>query len=394
MSTRVTQFVIKISKLCNLRCKYCYEMEELASKAAMSRDQLREMYRNIESYFAARDAADEQETEVRFIWHGGEPLLNDPERFWDTFADQKAIFGGRIKVQNLVQTNLTVLDAERLKLLREGFDSVGVSLDLFGGLRVNLAGRDSISNTMKNMDVLRKEGIQFGCITVLSRKNIGEIEKICRFYEQARVSFRLLPLFDAAYDGQLDAFNVTTHEILEAYKKVFDLWLASERGFFAIPISGHVETAIHHLLEGPRRYYNKAQWNSALLVNTNGDCYSSADPYGHADWTLGNLFTTSLGEIYASERWGKSVRNAETRLAYSCTRCKYFGSCSGLSLAEDETNCREISPEGIRMCVVERLLLEYIEARLRKLGVPDTKALALKSAAKPSSAESSALSLP
>lgn len=394
MPNRITQFVLKISKFCNLRCKYCYEMEELGLKEAMTREHLQQIYRNIESYYVARDAADGQQTEVRFIWHGGEPLLVEPQRFWETFADQKEIFGDRIKVMNLVQTNLTVLDADRIQLLREGFDSVGVSLDLFGGLRVNLAGRDSIANTMKNMDVLRKEKIPFGCITVLSRRNIDEITRICRFYEQAGLSFRLLPLFDAAYAGQLDAFNVTTMEILEAFKKVFDLWLESERGFHAIPISQHIEAVVHHLAGGPLRYYNKALWNSAMLVNTNGDCYSSADPYGNPDWTLGNLITSPLGEILAGERWGKSVATAEKRLAYNCTRCRFFGSCSGHCLVEDETNCREQSPEGIRMCVVERLLLEYIEARLRQLGLPDSTALAGKSAEKPSAAQSSALSLP
>jgi uncharacterized protein len=295
---------------------------------------------------------------------------------------------------NLVQTNLTVLDDERIRLLREGFSSVGVSLDLFGDLRVNLAGRDSTSKTLANMDVLRKEKIPFGCITVLSRRNIDQIEKIVRFYEQAGLGFRLLPLFDAAYNGQLDSFNITTMEILEAYKKVVDLWLASERGFNAVPISGHIDAVIHHLAGGPKRYYNKALWNSALLVNTNGDCYAAGDPYANPDWTLGNLFESPLGEVLSGARWEKSVASADKRLALNCTKCRFFGSCPGHCLVEEETNCREQSPEGIRICVVERMLLEYIEARLRQLGLPDPKALAGKSTERPSEAQASALSLP
>lgn len=394
MRNRITQFVVKTSKFCNLRCKYCYEMEELGSKVAMTREQHQRMYRHIESYYSARDAADGQQTEVRFIWHGGEPLLNEPQHYWDTFADQKEIFGDRFKVLNLVQTNLTVLDDARVRLLREGFNSVGVSLDLFGGLRVNIAGREAESATLRNMDVLRKEGISFGCITVLSRRNIGEITRIVRFYEQAGLSFRLLPLFDAAYPGQLDDFNVTTMEILEAFKTVFDLWLQSERGFYVIPVSQHIESVVHHLAGGPPRHYNKAAWSSAMLINTNGDCYSSGDPYGQPDWTLGNLFRSPLGDIMSGPGWQKSLANAERRLAYNCVRCKFFGSCSGHCLVEDETNCRELSPEGIRVCVVERLLLEYIETRLRQLGLPDRKALEGKTAPEPSAAESSALSVP
>ena len=207
MPNRITQFVVKISKFCNLRCRYCYEMEELGSKVSMSREQLQRLYRHIEAYYGPLDASDGVQTELRFIWHGGEPLLIEPQRFWDTFADQKEIFGER-KVMNLVQTNLTVVDDERIRLMRDGFNSVGVSVDLFGGLRVNLASRDSGPTTLRNMDVLRKEKIPFGCITVLTRKNIGDIERICRFYEKAGLSFRLLPLFDGAYEGQQDRKSV------------------------------------------------------------------------------------------------------------------------------------------------------------------------------------------
>jgi len=393
MQDRVTQFIVKISKFCNLRCRYCYEMEELGSKVSMSREQLQRIYRHVESYYARLDAEDRQRTEVRFIWHGGEPLLIDPQRYRDTFADQKEVFGDR-KVMNLVQTNLTVLDADRIRLLREGFDGVGVSLDLFGGLRVNLAGRDSGSTTLRNMDVLRKEQIPFGCITVLTRKNIAHIAAICRFYEHAGLQFRLLPLFDGAYEGQHEDFNVSSMEILEAFKKVFDLWLESERGFRVIPISQHIESVVHHLVHGNRRYYNKAAWNSALLINTNGDCYSSGDPYGDPEWTLGNLFASPLAEIMSGPRWDKSVISAEHRLAYSCMRCRFFGSCSGQPLVEDETNCREVSPEGIRVCVVERMLLEYIEARLRQLGLPDSNALQGKRIESESTDGSSALRVP
>jgi len=33
-------FVMKVSKLCNLRCTYCYEYDELANRERMSLDQL------------------------------------------------------------------------------------------------------------------------------------------------------------------------------------------------------------------------------------------------------------------------------------------------------------------------------------------------------------------
>lgn len=58
------QFVMKISKYCNLRCNYCYEYNELGNKQRMSLDLISRIFENI-----ARNA-DEFES-VSFIWHGG-----------------------------------------------------------------------------------------------------------------------------------------------------------------------------------------------------------------------------------------------------------------------------------------------------------------------------------
>src|SRR5262249_11206412 len=72
-----------------------------------------------------------------------------------------------------------------------------------------------------------------------------------------------------------------------------------------------------------------------------------------------------------SENAEKSIRALEARLAYNCTRCKYFGSCDGYPIAEDHSNCREVSPEGIRVCVLEKSLFGHIERRIREAGLVD-----------------------
>lgn len=362
---RLVQFVVKISKLCNLRCRYCYELPELGNREVMSRESLRRMYAHIRGYYEARDRADGMRTELRFIWHGGEPLLVDPQVYWDTFGDQREILGPALPSSNLMQTNLTVLDEERLRLLRDGLDGFGVSVDLFGGLRVNLADRDAEPRVLANMDELRRRGIPFGCITVLTRRNLPFVRQIFRFYERAGLAFRVLPLFSGAFDDQHAGYEVTSEQIVEAYRTLIDLWLQSDQPPSITPVDSWIDGVTHHLTPGAvPRYFSKREWNPALLVNTNGDCYSSGDPYGDPEWTLGNLFTTPLAEIMTGDRMEKSLLEAERRMAVSCTRCPYFMSCTGYPLVEEFSNCREESL-GIRVCVVERAAHEHIELRLR-----------------------------
>lgn len=370
--TRFVQFVVKVSKFCNLRCKYCYEFEELGRREAMSREQLLRMYQHIHDYYVEKDRREDQRTEVRFIWHGGEPLILEPAFYWQTFQDQRELFGDRLGLANIVQTNLTVLDEERIRLLKEGFTQVGVSVDLFGGLRVNIGGRESQPKVLENMEVLRQAGVRFACITVLTKKNLSRVKEIFRFYEKSGLGFRLLPLFDGAFDDQHEAYDVSTQEILEAYQTAVDLWMQSDRFVGANPISDHIQVVLGYLAQNtPPRYFNKREWTPTLLVNTNGDCYNYGDPYGQPAWCLGNLFTTPLGDILTSENAEKSIRALEARLAYNCTRCKYFGSCDGYPIAEDHSNCREVSPEGVRVCVLEKSLFGHIERRIREAGLVD-----------------------
>ena len=145
-NSRQVQFVIKSSKLCNLRCRYCYEFAELGDRAAMTLEQLDTMYRHIASYYRRFDF----DVEIQFVWHGGEPLLHSLDYYWQTFDRQQDIFGDRARyVTNVVQTNLTTLNQERLDLLAQGFDGVGVSIDLFGGLRTRQTGNDSVLTVLK-----------------------------------------------------------------------------------------------------------------------------------------------------------------------------------------------------------------------------------------------------
>ena len=89
---------------------------------------------------------------------------------------QEEVLHGKVSYVNSVQTNLTVLDDERIRLLRDGFHQVGVSMDLYGGLRVNTQGRDLQDRILSNMDRLRDAGVWFGRITVLHRGNVDRID--------------------------------------------------------------------------------------------------------------------------------------------------------------------------------------------------------------------------
>src|SRR5690349_9534887 len=132
MRVRNVEWVVKISKFCNLRCTYCYEFPFLSTRERISLDDLSRMFHHIAEFYK------EDPKRMDFVWHGGEPMLIEEEYYQQLLDRQHAAFDPvGVPFTNSLQTNLTLLDDERLAFLRTNyFGNIGVSLDLFGDQRV------------------------------------------------------------------------------------------------------------------------------------------------------------------------------------------------------------------------------------------------------------------
>ncbi|MEC3953925.1 radical SAM protein [Nocardia sp. CDC153] len=373
-TVRSMQIVVKVSKFCNLRCQYCYEYPELGNRAAMSRSQLATMYRALREHVLAVEERDGSGTRLEFIWHGGEPLMQ-PARFYrQTLADQREIFGERIATTNSIQTNLTMLDPERRELLTDSFDSVGVSIDVVGGLRVNAAGRDSQPRVLANLDELVAAGVPVGCISVLTARNIHAVDRIFRFFEKRRLNFRVLPLFDTGEPGQTAAFEVPVAQELSALARLIDLWLAGDvLEHPPAPLDHYVQIAAHYLADAPGPdYRDRREWLPLILVNTDGSCFTYGEPYGDPAWSIGNIFTDRIADMLAGPVFERCAVAAERRVARNCLSCPFFDACGGSLMAETEARERDEDGHGTLLCT-GRPVIAYIAEQLRGR-VPDTVA--------------------
>ncbi|MEA5571329.1 radical SAM/SPASM domain-containing protein [Calothrix sp. UHCC 0171] len=368
--TKKVQFVVKTSKHCNLRCRYCYEYAELGNKNAIALAQIEKMFTNIANYYQNLEFP----IEIEFVWHGGEPLLQKPDFYWQVFDLQKKIFNyENIRIRNGVQTNLTLLDSQRLKLLKSGFDGVGVSLDLFGGLRVYQTGIESQNKVLENIDKLTDANIDFGCISVLTKQNLDFIPEIYSFYREMNLSARILPLFKGSFENQHQGFEITAYEVLEAYKKLVDLWLADDKFVWISPIYEAIKQVIYHYSpNAPTSFYDKREWESIYIVDVDGEVYSYADAYAITH-SHGNIFNQPLAALISSSQHQKIIREAEERIQETCSQCKFFGSCSGYPIAEGNRQYNEINQDGSINCIVDKGIRQYIEYRLFEMGIIDVE---------------------
>lgn len=361
------QWVVKATKFCNLRCRYCYEFPSLDDPRHMQPDELARMFENIGDAFAGCGRR------MDFVWHGGEPLLLGEAFYRQVRELQEAHLTPRgVRFTNSVQTNLRSLKEPHLALLEGFFDHVGVSLDVFGDQRVDRRGQPVQDAILRNMQTLLDRGIRFGCITVLSRANVAQIASIYDFFLEIDTSFRLLPIYRTGYAGQQDGLALHPHEIVAAYRVAVDRWMSSSSSIQVRPIQDYITNVVRWLDRSRRRtrLYDKRGGEVVYIVDTDGSLYSNADAY---DPTLrhGNLFSDRLGDMKASAGYLRALAAAEQRMQQACSGCRYHGACSGYFCGEATPEQRHLDDQGRMGCAVAQPIQAYIEQVLYETGLAD-----------------------
>lgn len=351
------------SKLCNLRCRYCYELPLLSDRSRMSFEQIAQMFANVEAGYRELD----EPIEITFQWHGGEPLLLPPEVYRRIFQLQREAFAGsKHHIRNAIQSNFTVMDAERINLLRE-FDSVGVSLDLFTGLRVNKSGVCQEDRARENLQAVRDAGIPVGGITVLSRLNLAHMPEIYQFYRERGMAFRLLPLEKGLYSrGQ--EFEIGPRDVLDALCTIADIWLADDTPVVISPLDRYL-VLVAHANEHPENevaLHEPEKWTSVLLVDTDGSVYTYGERF---ERSLGNIFTAPLDQIFAGSKFQEATEAIHARMRATCPRCPHYGrACTGDPVGESSQEFTEQEVDGSVRCVVARGIIQHLERRLTERG--------------------------
>jgi uncharacterized protein len=335
-------FVIKISKFCNLRCTYCYEYTELGQRRRMQPHELRRFFVNV------RDSALRAgRNRIHFIWHGGEPLLI-PLGYYEQIGEiQREVIGDAIDYANLLQTNLTVLTDRHIDFLKSKrfFNhAIGVSFDVYGDQRVDTRGKLRTDTVLANMQRLRDANVRFGAICVLARNTLPRIGEIYRFYDSLAIPVRILPFYKSATDDQVGMHALTFREITEAMKQLFDAWLVSESATHVTPLDEQMRYALAAISGQARGTYDVATDEHVFLVDTDGDTYGVADTYS-PDRRYGNLFVQDLDALLTSAPRARVMEAARARLQTYCSSCPYFGYCPGRYVAEATPEQRRLLAE-------------------------------------------------
>ena len=349
-------FVMKLSKLCNLRCTYCYEYDELGNKERMPLEGLAYFFRNLADYLKNHP----QSSPLHFILHGGEALLL-PHSYLREFRNlqRQYLDTAGIEYTTAVQSNLVKISERTLDFLAEEKISLGISFDVFGDQRVDIKGHNSQEAVLENMQRLIDRKIPFGAIAVLHRLNIDYVVPTYQFFNQLGINYRILPIFSHVDPpSRIEPLLVSHEETVTALQKVAQAQFQEPTNIRVLPLWNYFMAAIRYLTGQSTEIYDPAQEEWAYIVNTNGDLYNHGDAY-LAEGLMGNIFCQSLQEIRKSVAYAKTINLRQNRLA-TCRRCSFNGYCNQLPVAEAIPTERMYDATQNLQCPIAKPMIQFM----------------------------------
>jgi uncharacterized protein len=330
----ILTLLVKVSKLCNLRCTYCYETPELANKTRMSLDDIERMFLHVREYLSSW--GDLHQHRLDLYWHGGEPFVQ-PISYWkDIIRLERTVFGARFfrnAIRNDVQSNLTRLTKEHLPLLRRYF-SLGFSYDVINDMRVNVGGEPTAKIVREKVEWLLSEGISIGGIAVISKCNVDQSKAVADYFLQKSLSFRVLNVNEGHHIPQVRESAVPYDSYLNFLAELYRspaVRAALEKGIRVSPLF-QARSQLHLLARDGRVKFSKQECTErewVLAVNTNGDVYPVGDCY-NPEFMYGNVFIHTLDELLSSKARKRRVKRSRERLRRICHQCFLFRrACDG-----------------------------------------------------------------
>jgi uncharacterized protein len=331
--------------ICNLDCTYCYYLEKenlyLGSgrEFRMAEDVL-EAY--VRQYIQSQPAQ-----HVTFAWQGGEPtLLGIP--FFERVIELQMKYAGEKTVDNVLQTNGTLLDDIWGEFLARNKFLVGLSIDgpeeLHDVYRVDKGGQPTFARVMRGLKFLKKHGVEFNTLTVINRKNSYRPNEVYRFLKQIGSKFlQFIPIVEqlasepdahglvllkpyARQKTEVSEWSVEPLQFGRFLQQVFDDWVIQDVGHVFVQA---FDVALESWYGVPQSLCVFAPTcGSALAAEHNGDIYS-CDHFVYPDNRLGNIMQQPLGTLVNSPQQTRFGNNKSLGLPSDCRQCEVRFACNG-----------------------------------------------------------------
>ena len=327
---------------CNLACKYCYYLEKnklypTAQRHLMSDEMLEQFTRE---YIEAQTM-----NQVLFTWHGGEPLLRSIDFYRKALSLQQKYAGSR-RIDNVIQTNGTLLTDEWCEFFAQNHWLVGISIDGpqpdHDRYRLTAAGKPSWKKVMQGIKLLKKHGVEWNAMAVVNAYNANHPLEFYRFFKENGCQFlQFTPIVERLTrheDGRtlasladkdeisLSEASVTPEQWGNFLCAIFDEWVRKDVGKIFVEIFDCTLANWMGISPGICAYSKEC--GHAGVMEHNGDVYS-CDHFVFPEYKLGNIRDHSLIDMLYGEQQQEFSRLKHSSLPRQCKECDMEFACHG-----------------------------------------------------------------
>ena len=327
---------------CNLACKYCYYLEKnklypTAQRHLMS-DEMLELFTR--EYIEAQTM-----NQVLFTWHGGEPLLRSIDFYRKALSLQQKYAGGR-RIDNVIQTNGTLLTDEWCEFFAQNHWLVGISIDgpqpYHDHYRLTAAGKPSWKKVMQGIKLLKKHGVEWNAMAVVNAYNANHPLEFYRFFKENGCQFlQFTPIVerltrhedDRTLASLADKDEISLSEASVAPEQwgyflcaIFDEWVRKDVGKIFVEIFDCTLANWMGISPGICAYSKEC--GHAGVMEHNGDVYS-CDHFVFPEYKLGNIRDHSLIDMLYGEQQQEFSRLKHSSLPRQCKECDMEFACHG-----------------------------------------------------------------
>ena len=327
---------------CNLACKYCYYLEKnnlyQNSHRHLMTDEMLEQFTR--EYIEAQTMP-----QVLFTWHGGEPLMRSIDFYKKALALQKKYAHGK-QIDNVIQTNGTLLTDEWCEFFAKNHWLVGISIDgpqeYHDHYRVTPAEKPSWEKVMQGIQLLKKHRVEWNAMAVVNAYNAEHPLEFYHFFRDNGCQYlQFTPIVERLTeheDGRTLASLADDREIPLADASVtpqqwgnflctiFDDWVRHDVGKTFVEIFDCTLANWMGVLPGICAYSKEC--GHAGVMEHNGDVYS-CDHFVFPEYKLGNIREQSLIDMLYGEKQQAFSRLKHTSLPRQCKECDMEFACHG-----------------------------------------------------------------
>lgn len=292
---------------------------------------------------------------VTFFWIGKNLLSSNKDFYQKVIGlEKKYSVGTETEVKNKLESNADLIDDEIVTFLsKERFD-ITISVDSLVKIKelVKQAwyterAASKIEPSLKKTQNYQNPEVLF----LVDKQNSYDAENIYQALKEKRVKRVKLQF----YQGSDLNLMLDNKQFYEFHKKTYDLWINdSEPVGIVLPLNNIVQG----FLNRGERLFTSNCFERNLSIDVMGNIYP-CPILGVEEFKFGNINTSSLEEVFYSEKRA-SLLNNYTKQKNSCENgCGYFLVCQGGCIKENFLNGKKLFLKNY-FCSGKRKLFSYI----------------------------------